>query len=105
MIELVFTAAAITLVFVRGSIFAPLRSRGPGIWRELASCALCAGFWVGAGVYTLDTAYFWSWHSWHSWLWFEALKHGALAAAAALFMVRALEVLEALVDWLEERSE
>jgi hypothetical protein len=97
-IELIFSAAAITLVFVRGSIFAPLRSRGPAIWRELASCALCAGFWVGAILYFLrgEPAYFASLY------WLDALSHGALSAAAALFVVRALEALEALADALEK---
>lgn len=43
----VFEAAAITLLFVQGSIFRPLRERGPALWRELAGCPLCLGFWVG----------------------------------------------------------
>lgn len=41
--------AALTLVFVRGSIFEPLRSRGPRLWRELVNCPLCLGVWVGVG--------------------------------------------------------
>lgn len=101
MIELVLAATAITLVFVRGSIFEPLRSRGPKIWRDLVSCALCSGFWVGAILYFLrgEPAYFAAAY------WLDVLSHGALAAAASLLLVRALEVLEALVDWLEKGSE
>jgi hypothetical protein len=91
-IELVATAAAITLVFVRGSIFEPLRSRGPALWRELASCALCSGFWVGAILYFLrgEPAYF----AFSYWL--NVLGVGALAAAAALLLVRVLEALESV---------
>ena len=40
-------AAAITLVFTKGTIFRPLREAGPPFWRELAACALCAGAWIG----------------------------------------------------------
>lgn len=47
-------AAAITLLFVQGSIFKPLRERGPAIWQELAGCPLCFGFWAGAAGYMLD---------------------------------------------------
>jgi len=35
-------------VWSRGSIFRPLRERGPGWWRALADCPLCAGWWIGA---------------------------------------------------------
>ena len=46
---LFLAAVAITVVFVRGSIFEPVRTRGPTLWQELAKCPLCAGFWIGAG--------------------------------------------------------
>lgn len=82
--ELVAQAAAITLVFVRGSIFERLRSAGPALWRELASCAMCAGFWVGAIWCVVSAGY-------------EPLRcfaTGALTAAAALLLVRVLDALE-----------
>lgn len=44
---LVLFSTAITVVFVQGSIFAPLRAHGPKLWRELVSCGLCSGTWVG----------------------------------------------------------
>jgi hypothetical protein len=92
--ELVLAAAAITLVFVRGSIFAPLRSIGPHLWQELASCALCAGFWIGAILYFLhgEPAYF----AFSSWL--NVLGFGALTAAAALLLVRVLDALEKVAE-------
>ena len=49
----VIEAAAITLVFVRGSIFKRVREAGPSVWRELAGCPLCAGVWVGAAWHLL----------------------------------------------------
>ena len=42
-------AAAITIVFVRGSIFERVRDNGPRLWQELTSCPLCAGVWIGFG--------------------------------------------------------
>lgn len=49
-LELVLGAAAITLLFVLGSIFKPLREHGPKLWRELVTCPLCLGFWLGIGA-------------------------------------------------------
>lgn len=92
LVLLVLESAAITLIFVRGSIFARLRSAGPAWWRELVSCAMCSGFWIGAGVYTLDIAYFPD--MWAAWFWFAALKYGALAAVTALLLVRVIDALE-----------
>ena len=46
----VIAGAAITTIFTLGSIFAGVRARGPRLWRELASCPLCAGWWVGAAL-------------------------------------------------------
>ena len=43
----VLEAAAITLVFTKGTIFKSVREHGPKLWQELASCPLCAGVWVG----------------------------------------------------------
>lgn len=39
---------AIAHVFSRGTIFARMRTSGPALWRELAGCPLCAGWWIGA---------------------------------------------------------
>jgi len=50
--QTVLFAAAIAVVFTQGEIFNFLR-RGPWIWRELASCPLCSGVWLGAGMYLL----------------------------------------------------
>lgn len=47
---IVLFSAAITVVFVRGSVFAPLRQHGPALWRELAECPLCSGVWIGGAV-------------------------------------------------------
>lgn len=44
---LLVEAVGATLVFTQGSIFKGLRSRGPRLWREFSSCALCVGVWVG----------------------------------------------------------
>lgn len=85
-------SAAITLIFVRGSIFARLRSAGPGWWRELSSCAMCSGFWIGAGVYSLNISYMLD--PWEAWFWLAALKNGALAAMVAFLLVRVLDALE-----------
>jgi hypothetical protein len=54
MIWLVLQAAAITLVITEGSIFARLRTFGPALWRQLISCSLCLGVWVGAARYVLE---------------------------------------------------
>lgn len=45
----VLESAAVTVVFVKGSIFKRLRENGPELWREFAACPLCAGVWIGAG--------------------------------------------------------
>ena len=50
-------AVGITIVFVRGSIFRWLRESGPALWREGASCPLCAGVWIGAAWRALDLMY------------------------------------------------
>ena len=44
---LALQAAAITIVFVRGSIFERVRDHGPQFWQTLAGCPLCAGVWIG----------------------------------------------------------
>jgi len=45
-IELVYLIA-IAHVWARGSIFRPLRKKGPRLWVMLADCPLCSGFWIG----------------------------------------------------------
>ena len=40
---LIVALVGVTIILVRGTIFAPLQRRF-----ELFHCALCAGFWVGA---------------------------------------------------------
>lgn len=45
--ETVVLAASITIVFVRGSLFQPIREHGPKWWRSLAGCTLCSGQWIG----------------------------------------------------------
>jgi hypothetical protein len=94
----VLFSAAITVVFVRGSIFSPLRSHGPDIWKEFAACALCVGVWVGAGATALSTLYspgtLVLFRELGLPLLFAALGVGSLTGATALLYVRA-------IDWLE----
>ena len=88
----VLESAAITVVFVRGSIFKRFREIGPSIWRELASCPLCAGVWIGAGwslvrsalagpIARVDVAA-------------DALAAGAMTGALAMAFVLLLAVLD-----------
>lgn len=84
-------AAAITLIFVRGSIFERVRTRGPALWRELASCALCSGFWIGLAWFALAS---WPPRGFAALLW--CFGGAALSAAAALLLVRVLDALEGL---------
>lgn len=94
-VDIVLFSAAITVVFVRGSIFNALRTRGPDLWKEFATCALCVGVWVGAGVAALA--------HWRAGfqpgfpLLFTCLALGATTGAAALLYVR-------VVDWLESAT-
>ena len=44
---LVILSTSITLVLVHGTIFDWFRLHGPQITRELASCPLCLGVWIG----------------------------------------------------------
>ena len=43
----VLEAAAITLVFTKGTLFKTVREHGPKLWQELAACPLCVGVWIG----------------------------------------------------------
>lgn len=47
-------SAAIAVVFTRGTIFKRLRESGPALWRDLTSCPLCVGVWVG-GAWSIAT--------------------------------------------------
>lgn len=96
---LVVQAAAITLVFTRGSIFDRVRNAGPALWRELAGCPLCAGVWIGAGWHVLwergeplSTAG-------------QALAAGALAGVLALLASYVLDALDSLAAALDRPAE
>lgn len=91
----VIEAVAITVVFVRGSIFKRLRESGPALWRELASCPLCAGVWIGAGWSILRVALVGTLHA-DAWpeLAVRALATGTLAGSFALLFVLTLSVLD-----------
>lgn len=62
---LILQAAAVTLVFTRGSIFEALRGepyrareaepRLLRLFRDWASCPLCSGVWIGAAFYAVQT--------------------------------------------------
>lgn len=47
LITLVIISVSITLVFTEGSLFNVFRRRGPKLLRDLASCPLCSGVWIG----------------------------------------------------------
>lgn len=92
-------AAAITLVFTRGSLFDGMRSRGPAWWRELARCPLCAGVWVGFGWFVLRKQLemelaLADYPPIAAHLLVAALGNGALAAVVALTVARAWDALE-----------
>lgn len=90
-------AAAITVVFVQGTIFGSLRRHGPTWWRELVSCALCSGFWIGVAWYIVRT---WSLEMTELFraagpvFWLSAFVSGVMTAVIALFLVRLLELLD-----------
>ncbi len=104
---IVLFSAAITVVFVRGSIFDPLRKRGPELWRDLVKCPLCSGVWVGGLAYLGDGGFYipyagvWPWFS----LLFTTLGLGALTGCAALLFVRVWDALESFAVLLELEAE
>ena len=51
---LLLEAVGATVVFTQGSIFKPLRDRGPQLWQEFAHCPLCVGVWVGLALRALQ---------------------------------------------------
>ena len=90
-------AAAITFVFFRGSILKRFRESGPAIWRELATCPLCAGVWIGAGWTLLRAASAGPISA--TWAFaLTVLATGALTGAFAFAFARVLTLLDALID-------
>jgi hypothetical protein len=92
---IVLFSAAITVVFTRGTIFNALRTHGPDLWRELVTCSLCSGVWVGAGVTWLAARYLGFRTDFP--LLFTMLGLGSLVGCVAMLFVR-------VVDWLEARA-
>lgn len=90
--SIVLVSAALTVVFVRGTLFDAFRRRGPDVWRELCSCALCMGVWVGGGVGALEL--------WHAkapvdlWFAFAVLTTGATTGVVAWLVVSAENYLD-----------
>lgn len=62
-------------VWARGTLFLPLRTRGPAWWRALADCPLCSGWWIGA---TGHTVLCWPPHP------FDVIGIGAVVGTATL---------------------
>lgn len=91
---LVLQAAGITFVIARGGIFRWLR-RGPRAWRDFASCPLCAGFWVGFGLYLARAALALpaGWQR-NPAVFLDAVGTGALVGAVALLFT-------SVIDWLD----
>lgn len=71
-------SAGLTLVFVLGSIFEPLRKRGWAIWRSFSVCPLCVGVWVGMAVVLLRHS-----SQLEAPVWLTVLSHGALSGVLA----------------------
>ena len=92
---LVLEAAAITIVVTKGSIFKRLREVGPWFWRELSSCPLCAGVWIGAGWYLLHQPLPPSSLRGAA---LEALGTGVVTGVLALLIARILNALEKYSD-------
>jgi len=93
--QLIAISAAIAVVFTQGEIFKFLR-RGPWLWRELASCALCSGVWVGMAMSLL----FYGFPQPGADLWTivavgaRVLGLGALSGCAAVLFVAVWEKLD-----------
>lgn len=93
---LVLFSAAITVVFTQGKIFRFAREHGPALWRELVSCPLCSGVWIGAGSSFLVGGHFVGLLRVY-----EALAVGALAGCAAWAFVALLNALGSVEVWLD----
>lgn len=106
-VTVVLFSSAITVVFTRGTVFASVRERGPKLWRELASCPLCVGVWVGGLVALLFAPRFvmqrvptFEADGWFLVL-FLAVALGSLTGCLSLLFVRVSDTLgsfEALLD-------
>lgn len=116
----VLEAAAVTVVVTQGTIFRPLRERGPKLWRELVNCPLCLGWWIGAAGALGDTSYSelvlqlsqfpdqaflgvfarscWA-IAWH------VASAGAMAACFALLFRRVTEYLDVAAFQLDQQTE
>jgi hypothetical protein len=90
MIWLVLQAVAITLVVTEGSIFARLRTFGPKLWRDLVSCSLCLGTWVGMGLYMVQV-FTWPW-TWRASI--EVLGFGCVSGVLALMGAQLIACLD-----------
>jgi hypothetical protein len=92
MIWLVLQAICITLVVTEGSIFSRLRTFGPALWRQLVSCSLCLGTWVGMVLYVLHALPIgWSWR-----LGVEVLGFGCVSGVFAFLGAQLIACLDRL---------
>lgn len=88
----VIEGAALTLVWVLGSLFKPLRERGWEIWQLFANCPLCIGVWVGSAV--VLARFRWGGAVLEEPVALTVLAHGAAAGVLAL-------VVKLVVMWLD----
>lgn len=82
--SIVLVSAALTVVFVRGTLFDAFRRNGPALWRELCSCALCMGVWVGGAAAALELS---SKAPVDLWFAYSVLATGAQAGVVAWLVV------------------
>jgi len=92
MIWLVLQAVCITLVVTEGSIFSRLRTFGPALWRQLVSCSLCLGTWVGGLMYVATHGI--SVADWRSWL--QVLGFGCVSGVFAFLGAQLIACLDRL---------
>lgn len=92
----VLESVALTLVFVRGTLFKSLRDSGPALWRELANCPLCIGVWIGAVWSLLQILRGPVGARAHEWLplLLDALAAGAMTGVVALGATLVLDILD-----------
>lgn len=83
-----------TVVLTQGTIFRPFRERGPRFWRELVSCPLCLGWWIGAFAGWWEVRFLESLPAATAW---HVVASGALSGSAALLFRR-------LTDYLDSNS-
>jgi hypothetical protein len=96
----VLFSAAITVVFTQGKPTAFVREHGPALWRELASCPLCSGVWIGA----LSSALVGGTLSGLLRV-YEALALGTATGCLAWLFVALLNVMGSLEVWLDGEQE